>query len=169
MTRNFLVLFFVLLGVGCTPQCEKNQFEPSKPINHPIPEFKVEELNNGSGSKLKPGDTVEIHYQAWIFEEGRSGHKGLMFKDTLANGTPLKIVWGQTELIEGWQQGLKDMRQGGKRRIFIPSTMAYGDEGAGLKVPKGAHLIYEISVESVQSAKSPEDPSGTKAEESSPN
>ncbi len=150
MTRNFLVLFFVLLGVGCTPQCEKNHFEPEKPISHPLPEFRIEEIVVGQGSAIKVGDHIEVHYQCWLFEGNRKDQKGLLVSNTYAKKAPQKIDFGKEELIDGWQEGLKNMKLGGKRRLFIPSTMAFGDEGAGTKIPKEANLIYEIEVVSVE-------------------
>lgn len=155
MTRNFLVLFFVLLGVGCTPQCEKNNFEPEKPISHPLLEFKSEELVAGQGPKIKEGDHIEVHYRTWIFEGHLPDQKGALVADTYIKNEPKKIIFGKEELIAGWQEGLKKMNAGSKRRLFIPSSMAYGDEGAGTNIPKGANLIYEIEVLSVESAEAP--------------
>lgn len=151
VTRNFLVLFFVLLGVGCTPQCEKNEFEPAKPIARAIPEFKVEDLKTGEGPAIQAGDRLEVHYQEWLYDQEQSDKKGALILDTYKKGTPQKIDFGKDELIQGWQEGLNGMRQGGKRRLFIPSTMAYGDTGAGNLVPKGSHLVYEIELVSVVS------------------
>ena len=146
MTRNFLVLFFVLLGVGCTPQCEKSNFEPSKPIGNPLPDFKIEELKRGEGPILKENDVVLIHYRGWIFDTSRSDKKGSIIGDTYSFGKPLKVKYGINELIEGWTEGLRGLRFGGKRRLFIPSTMAYGNAGAGNSIPKGTNLIYEIEL-----------------------
>jgi FKBP-type peptidyl-prolyl cis-trans isomerase len=155
VTRNFLLLFFVLLGVGCTPQCEKSSFEPAKPIANPVPEFKMKELARGEGPKLNEGDILELHYQSWIFDHSQPDQKGELVGDTYASGTPLKINFGKDELIEGWIEGLRGIRAKGKRRLFIPSTMAYGDEGAGTKIPKGAHLVYDIEVVSLTSVAAP--------------
>jgi FKBP-type peptidyl-prolyl cis-trans isomerase len=146
VTRNFLVLFFVLLGVGCTPQCEKNNFEPEKPIGNPLPEFKIEELSAGVGPKLRDGDFIKVQFRAWIYDNAQSDKKGAIVQDTYRLNSPQKLQFGRDEVILGWQEGLSGMRLNGKRRLFIPSTMAYGDDGAGNQIPKGVHLIYEVEI-----------------------
>lgn len=141
-----MVLLFVLLGVGCTPQCEKNAFEPSKPIVTPTPEFKIEDLKRGDGPELQAGDLVEIHYQGWLYDSSSSDKKGSLVVNTYPLGKPQTIRFGADDLIEGWQVGLLGLRKGGKRRLFIPSAMAYGNIAAGTQIPAGAHLVYEIEI-----------------------
>ncbi|MEY4616134.1 MAG: hypothetical protein RJB66_1094 [Pseudomonadota bacterium] len=151
VTRNFLVLLIVLLGVGCTPQCERNQFEPSKPYSKAISEFKSEDIGEGSGPELQEGDLVEVKFRGWIYDSNKSDGKGALVFDSYTDKTPLKINFGQDEILLGWQEGLLGMKIGGKRRLFIPSPMAYGDAGAGTIVPPKTDLIYEIEVLSIQS------------------
>ena len=146
-----MVLFFVLLGVGCTPQCERNQFEPAKPLMTPTPEFKMNELETGSGAEIQTGDQLKLHYRCWLYDPDVPEDRGGLIMDTRSQGQPLQIVWGQADLIEGWLEGLKGARQGSKRVLFIPASMAYGENGAGSQIPPGAHLVYEIEVVEVAS------------------
>lgn len=146
MTRTFFVLSIVLLGVGCTPQCEKSHFEPSEPLSKPLLDFKVEEIEAGGGAKLKEGDVVEVHYRAWLYDSFREDKKGTMVGDSFASNSPLRFKYGVDEAIAGWTDGLRGIKAGGKRRLFIPSAMAYGESGAGSQIPPGAQLIYEIEV-----------------------
>ncbi len=156
VTSNFLILWNVLLGVGCTPQCERQHFEAAKPLNHAMIEFKIEELEPGQGEPLQEGDTLEIYYREWIYDETRQDKKGSIVGDNYSSHQPMKIIYGKDELIDGWQEGLVGIKKGSKRRLFIPSTMAYSDQGAGPSVPKGAHLIYEIEVMTLVPAKTSE-------------
>lgn len=149
VTSNFLILWNVLLGVGCTPQCERQHFESAKPLNQPMIEFKIEDLETGQGASLQEGDTLEIYYRQWIYDETRQDKKGSIVGDNYSSPTPMKIIFGKDELIDGWQEGLKGVKKGAKRRLLIPSTMAYYGLGAGPDIPKGAHLIYEIEIKSL--------------------
>lgn len=150
VTRNFLVLFFVLLGVGCTPQCERSPFEPARPLQEPPPDFKVESIESGDGPSLSEGDTLTVHYRAWIYHKSESDSKGPLVNDTYALGKPQEINFGQDELIEGWAQGLRNTHAGDKIRLYVPAAMAYGTDGAGTSIPQGAHLIYEIEILSIK-------------------
>lgn len=146
MTRNFLVLFFVLLGVGCSPRCEKSPFMPLSSTDDTPPDFRIEHLSDGSGPVIQEGDIVTVHFRCWLYHKENAESKGPLVNDTYAIHKPLTIRFGEDELIDGWQQGLHKAKIGDKLRLFIPSVMAYGDEGAGNSIPRGAHLIYEIEI-----------------------
>jgi len=149
VTSNFLILCFVLLGVGCTPQCERTRFESANPLLSPMIEFKIDDLEQGHGPALKEGDIISVYYRGWVYDDSRPDKKGAIIGDNYSNKSPQHIKFGEDELINGWQDGLAGIRAGGKRRLFIPSSMAYGDQGAAPTIPQGAHLIYEIEVVSI--------------------
>jgi len=115
-------------------------------------EFKTEEIQKGQGPALKNGDSLAVYYRGWIYDESRPDKKGAIIGDNYSTKNPQQILFGEDELINGWQEGLSGIQAGGKRRLFIPSSMAYGDDGAGPSVPPGAHLIYEIEVISLTPA-----------------
>lgn len=144
-----MVLFFVLLGVGCTPQCERSQFEASRSMLQPPPEFQFEILTEGDGNEVKEGDQLQLDYKVWLYDPNTSDNKGKLIKDTSQSGTPLSIIFGKEELIEGWKLGLKGLHAKEKRKLIVPASMAYGNEGAGDQIPRGSHLVYEIDVVSV--------------------
>ena len=145
VTRNFLILLVVLLGVGCTPQCEKKNFGSKTAARAPL-ELKIEPLAEGSGPELRTGQILHVHYRAWKIDTQAPDEKGDLISDTYSKGAAQKIRFGKDELMQGWAEGLPGMRSGSKRRLFIPANMAFGDIGAGERIPKGTALIYEIEV-----------------------
>ncbi len=156
VTSNFFILFFVLLGVGCTPQCESTSFEAANPLVSTVLEFKMIDLKQGQGPSLEEGGTATVYYRGWVYDESRSDKKGAIIGDNYSNKAPQLIRFGKDELILGWQEGLIGIQAGGQRRLFIPSSMAYGDQGAAPTVPQGAHLIYEVEAVSVDSPTRPQ-------------
>lgn len=102
-------------------------------------EFKIEEILEGQGPEVKSGDTVVMHYTG-TFDDGEK------FDSSLDRGFPFETAIGVGHVIEGWDQGVVGMKKGGKRKLFIPYTMAYGDEGAGDVIPPGADLIFEVEL-----------------------
>ncbi len=104
-----------------------------------ITEFKIEDIEEGKGPEVKSGDRIVIHYTG-TFDDGEK------FDSSVDNGVPFETQIGVGHVIEGWDKGVIGMKVGGKRKLFIPYTMAYGDEGAGDVIPPGADLIFEVEL-----------------------
>ncbi len=104
-----------------------------------ISTFKIEEIEEGKGAEAKSGDIVVMHYTG-TFEDGEK------FDSSVDSGVPFETRIGVGHVIEGWDKGVPGMKVGGKRKLFIPYTMAYGDDGAGDVIPPGADLIFEVEL-----------------------
>lgn len=102
-------------------------------------EFKIEDIEEGQGKEVKSGDTVVIHYTG-TFEDGEK------FDSSVDSGVPFETVIGVGHVIEGWDKGVIGMKVGGKRKLYIPYTMAYGENGAGDVIPPLADLIFEVQL-----------------------
>jgi len=94
-------------------------------------------LSNGNGPKPTKDDKVRVHYTG-TFIDGR------VFDSSIQRGQPIEI--GVSSVIPGWTEMLQLMPLGTKARIFIPSSLAYGDQGAGQTIPPGSALVFELEL-----------------------
>jgi uncharacterized damage-inducible protein DinB len=92
----------------------------------------------GTGAPAKPGQEYTVHYTGWL----RDGTK---FDSSVDSGKPLKFVQGRRQVIAGWEMGFEGMKVGGKRRLFLPYALAYGENGRG-KIPPKAELIFDVEL-----------------------
>lgn len=107
-------------------------------VDHPgdKQELKIEHLQDGKGVSAKAGDMVDVHYRGTFIN-------GVGFDNSYDRKEPLHVVLGRTRLIQGFTDGLKDIKAGEKRKLTIPSTLGYGDAARG-PIPGGSTLIFEI-------------------------
>lgn len=98
------------------------------------------ELIEGTGLQPVDGDTVEVHYRG-TFLDGR------IFADNM-NSDPFRFILGTGYVIEGWDEGLTYMKEGGEAMLVIPSTLGYGTAGT-YGIPGYTPLVYTIILEDV--------------------
>lgn len=114
----------------------------------PDEELLVEDIIIGPPAVAEHGVTLRVHYTGWL-------ENGTRFGSSYDSGQPYEFVLGTGEVIEGWDQGLVGMRVGGKRKLTIPPSMAYGEEGAkdssgNYVIPPDSRLIYEVELVEVR-------------------
>jgi len=97
----------------------------------------------GTGSSPKAGQTVKVHYTGWL---NNNGEKGKKFDSSVDRGQPFEFIIGIGQVIKGWDEGVSTMKIGGKRKLIIPSTLAYGERGAGSDIPPNATLIFDVEL-----------------------
>src|SRR5580698_1126570 len=122
------------------------QFDPKMPAG--VPEVTgplVENLTMhyidivaGTGAPAAPGKQYTVHYTGWL----RDGTK---FDSSVDRKEPLKFVQGRRLVISGWEVGFEGMKVGGKRRLFIPYQLAYGEKGQG-SIPPKSELIFDVEL-----------------------
>ena len=88
--------------------------------------------------------SVTVHYTGWI--QNQDGSPGEKIDCSRERQEPLVFPLGAGYVIQGWEEGLPGMREGGKRTLRIPSNMAYGSTGAGDAIPPHADLIFDIEL-----------------------
>lgn len=101
--------------------------------------LKIEDLKEGTGEEVKSGDTVSMHYRG-IFENGEK------FDSSYDRGQAFQTQIGAGRVIEGWDKGVPGMKVGGKRKLIIPGSMAYGPQGIPGAIPPNATLIFEVEL-----------------------
>ena len=102
-------------------------------------------LKEGEGKSAGPRSLVVTHYEGRLLN-------GTVFDSSVQRGTPAEFrVDG---VIKGWQEALQDMREGDKRRLWIPSELAYGAAGTG-PIPPNSVLVFEVELIDVKDEKVP--------------
>ena len=100
-------------------------------------------LKAGEGKSAGPRSLVVTHYEGRLLD-------GTVFDSSVQRGTPAEFrVDG---VIKGWQEALQDMREGDKRRLWIPSELAYGAAGTG-PIPPNSVLVFEVELIDVKDEK----------------
>jgi len=102
-----------------------------------ITDIIIEDINAGDGTECPTGATVEVHYKGTLMD-------GTVFDSSYDRGESINFPLGN--LIQGWQEGIPGMKVGGKRKLTIPYTKAYGEGGVPGAIPAKADLVFEIEL-----------------------
>lgn len=94
-------------------------------------------LTEGTGAKPQATDKVKCHYHGTLIN-------GTIFDSSVERGQPAEFP--VNGVIKGWVEALQLMPVGSKWRLFIPSDLAYGDQGAGGAIGAKATLIFEVEL-----------------------
>lgn len=106
-------------------------------------ELKIEELVAGTGEEAVQGKTISVNYTGSLTD----GTKFDSNVDTkFGHVSPFEFTLGAGQVIQGWDQGFKGMKVGGKRKLTIPPSLGYGASGAGGVIPPNATLIFEVEL-----------------------
>lgn len=141
-------------SVGCSKRVDeppKPEFKPTEaPPLPPGPEkLEIVDEKVGTGPEAKKGDTVKVHYTGTLMN-------GKEF-DSSRGKDPFQVTIGQGQVIKGWDEGLPGMKVGGKRKLTIPWTMAYGEKGSGASIPPKAALKFDVELMEIVGAGGGED------------
>ena len=99
--------------------------------------LQYEVLEEGTGKQPSAGDNVTVHYTGKLID-------GTVFDSSVDRGAP--ATFGVTQVIPGWVEALQMMKEGAKWRLFIPSNLAYGPNGAGNIIGPYSTLIFDVEL-----------------------
>ncbi len=99
--------------------------------------LQYEVLKEGDGAKPKATDKVKCHYHGTLLN-------GQVFDSSVQRGQP--AVFGVNQVIKGWVEALQLMSVGSKWRLYIPSDLAYGTQGAGNSIEPNSALIFDVEL-----------------------
>ena len=118
-----LIIFFIIFFV----------------FNSKANEVQILEEVFGDGLEVSNHSKVSVHYIGRL-EDNKE------FDNSYKRNQPFQFQIGVRQVILGWETGLLGMKEGGKRTIFIPYNLAYGDSGVGELIPPKSNLIFEIEL-----------------------
>ena len=101
--------------------------------------LQVNHTQEGTGDLCPSGADVTIHYTGKLTN-------GNVFDSSVSRGQPFQCKIGVGQVIKGWDQGVTQMRKGGKATFTIPPELGYGAAGAGGVIPPNATLIFDVEL-----------------------
>lgn len=164
---GFLVVIVIIAGLVWYQENKKKVEyvpveEPTAVVNTPVPttslgvnsiqptaqptidlqnikELMFQDIKVGTGESAITGKNVTVNYIGYLIN-------GTKFDSSYDRGIPFAFNLGVGQVIKGWDQGVVGMKIGGKRRLIIPSTLGYGEKGAGEVIPTNATLVFDIEL-----------------------
>ena len=138
---SLLVIIGLILMVVFTPKQNTNNMQDQNQEQEQAQaqgELIVETVTEGQGQQAEKGDTVSVHYTGTFID-------GTKFDSSVDRGVPFEFTLGAGQVIAGWDQGVLGMKVGEKRRLTVPSGMAYGpNDYAG--IPGGSTLLFDVEL-----------------------
>ena len=123
-----VLIAFVFAG------CDSNGTEEGELI--------IQDIEVGDGDVVESGDAVMVSYEGKLED-------GSVFDASSFHDMPLAFTVGVGQVIEGWDQGLVGMREGGTRRLVIPPNLAYGRQGVEGSIPGNETITFTVTLDKI--------------------
>lgn len=126
----------------------------SQPINNnPAPKMapaavradglEITDVAVGTGKVATAGTHVTVNYVGMLTD-------GTVFDASAKRNQPFDFNLGGGQVIKGWDEGIVDMKEGGKRHLVIPAALAYGNQAVGGVIPANSTLVFDVELLKVQ-------------------
>ena len=115
-------------------------------ITEPVTELIMKDDVVGTGAVATTGDSVTVNYVGAL-TNGTVFDASANHQET-ANGFTFNLGAGQ--VIKGWDQGIVGMKEGGKRTLIIPASLAYGPQAVGDIIPANSALVFQVELLKVE-------------------
>jgi FKBP-type peptidyl-prolyl cis-trans isomerase len=102
-------------------------------------ELQITDTFVGEGKEAVKGALLFVQYEGFLED-------GTKFDSSLDRGRPFQFVIGSGRVIKGWDQGVMGMKEGGKRSLFVPSHLGYGERQVGNMIPPNSNLIFYVEL-----------------------
>jgi FKBP-type peptidyl-prolyl cis-trans isomerase len=127
--KRLITALMLLAAVGCSDS-------PTAPSS-----LVIEDIVVGTGATAATGDTLTVHYVGRL-------QNGSQFESSYDLNRPYTFRLGAGQVIAGWDQGIPGMKVGGKRRLTIPPSLAYGNQQVG-SIPPNSTLVFDVELLSI--------------------
>ena len=148
-----VVMFFILPGLWPFGQQQTAAVDQSQTAQGTAPSADVTQLQItdevvGTGAEAKAGDSITVNYVGSL-TNGTVFDASASHPETV-NGFAFTL--GARQVIQGWDQGIVGMKEGGKRKLVIPASLAYGSQSPAPSIPANSTLVFEVELLKVQKA-----------------
>jgi len=167
MKKMHLIILFIFTGISIYKYCNSQKIyytkQTGKAAEYPMntSETTNTEITTPSGLRyiilqagatdaktITSGDIAVVHYTGFLDDNGKPGKK---FDSSLDRGEPFSFVIDGGMVIAGWDEGVRGMKIGEKRRLIIPGKLGYGPRGIPGLIPSNATLIFDVELLAIES------------------
>lgn len=114
--------------------------EVEVPEGSPPKQLAIKDLVKGTGAVAKDGDEVTVQYVGVGYESEEE------FDSSWSRNEPFTFQLGSSQVIPGWDQGVKGMRVGGRRELIVPPDLAYGEAGVPPDIGPNETLVFVVDL-----------------------
>ena len=148
--RRIVMILILLIFLALAAFGIYSALTPDEPAETALPTSSAEVITTasglqyqdvliGTGDLAEPGNRVKVHYTGRLED-------GTQFDSSIDRGQPFEFTLGGGGVIQGWEEGIAGMREGGQRILTIPSDLGYGEAGRPPAIPGNATLIFEVEL-----------------------
>lgn len=138
-----LSFFIVLSGLSAYLMFQSGSTNVTNQVTPAKKELVKEDILIGKGKEAENGKKITVNYLGTLED-------GTKFDSSYDRKKPFEFTLGQGDVISGWDLGVLGMKEGGKRKLTIPSDLGYGATGSPPAIPPNATLVFEIELLKVE-------------------